>query len=48
MAALSEARTGAPAKRLEYTFAVCYKAAHDPFGSLAADYDVGGCVGGSQ
>ena len=38
-------RTGDPAKRLEYTFAVCYQPANDPFGSLAADSDVGGCVG---
>ena len=38
-------RTGDPAKRLEYTFAVCYQPANDPFGSMAADYNVGGCVG---
>ena len=38
-------RTGDPAKRLEYTFAVCYQPANDPFGSMAADSDVGGCVG---
>ncbi len=34
-------RAGDPAKRLEYTFAVCYQPANDPFGSLAADDDVG-------
>ncbi len=41
-------RTGDPAKRLEYIFAVCYTPANDPFGSVPGDSSVGEWVCGNE